>query len=624
MDHWSLLMAFPPTPVYPKALDSDYTLYLVYNTTETKIRSDNSPWSQEIDIIPVAADKAELWSSNGFANLDGELLYYDSVEYNEHNKVNKLKGCSRQIGGEKTKYNKRGSWIRSYVVAEHHNQLVTSIMKTENFIGYNFDPRVETLDWRIRNLQELEVIFDDFACPDISFTWNIIENSPVTGILAEYIIEITPPGSINNYKLDFGDGEYTTTSLQGQHRYPLNARVDPVITVANDKCEIVQSPVIRLNPAEPVPLQTTNFDIPIPEISTIPDFTFVPCTVPEPDINIPALVTPCLSLTGQVGPIPSVITGPYINMVSNVNITGASYINMYSSINITGGSFASVIYFNETVPNTIIIDPPIPPTIVVTTQNSNLTFDLNLTEIPRIEVDWGTPPEMEVAMTFAKIAKTPEIFAADEKLMAEFGTEFADLFETRQSMKVEYESVGIPSEIKVILPDDPKVFLDSSSLNDKKIKIDATDVNLPTDIKIHGPDSPIPNFITFNASDLIDAIGKLENISPIKIDFSSIPDTIKIEMEKELPNKIFIEMLKPIPEKIVIESNIPDRIILDCPAGIPLLLPDEFVLPVKFPDVMPEIELVYKGSPIEVKITMDEIIPKNQDGQQCFMLVPCK
>jgi hypothetical protein len=199
-------------------------------------------------------------------------------------------------------------------------------------------------------------------------------------------------------------------------------------------------------------------------------------------------------------------------MVSNVNITGASYINMYSSINITGGSFASIIYFNETVPNTIIIDPPIPPTIVVTTQNSNITFDLNLTEIPRIEVDWGTPPEMEVAMTFAKIAKTPEIFAADEKLMAEFGTEFADLFETRQSMKVEYESVGIPSEIKVILPDDPKVFLDSSSLNDKKIKIDATEVNLPTDIKIHGPDSPIPNFITFDASDLIDAIGKLENI----------------------------------------------------------------------------------------------------------------
>ena len=209
-------MAFPPTPVYPKALDSDYTLYLVYNTTETKIRSDNSPWSQEIDIIPVAADKAELWSSNGFANLDGELLYYDSVEYNEHNKVNKLKGCSRQIGGEKTKYNKKGSWIRSYVVAEHHNQLVTSIMKTQNFIGYNFDPRVETLDWRIRNLQELEVIFDDFTCPDISFTWNIIENSPVTGILAEYLIEITPPGSINNYKLDFGD-ENTL-----QHLYRVN------------------------------------------------------------------------------------------------------------------------------------------------------------------------------------------------------------------------------------------------------------------------------------------------------------------------------------------------------------------------------------------------------------------
>ena len=39
-------MAFPPVPVYPKAIDSNYTLYLVYNTTETKLAADNSPWAQ--------------------------------------------------------------------------------------------------------------------------------------------------------------------------------------------------------------------------------------------------------------------------------------------------------------------------------------------------------------------------------------------------------------------------------------------------------------------------------------------------------------------------------------------------------------------------------------------------
>jgi hypothetical protein len=299
-------MAFPPIPVYPRAIDSDYTLFLVFNTSEAKINADNAPWSQEIEIVPVAEGKDEIWATNGFANIDGELFYYDSVGYDSNGKVNKLKGCARQLGGDKTKLNKRGTWVRGYVIAEHHNQLVDAVLKTQNFIGYNFDTRPATLDFRIRNLQALDVIWDDFTCPDINFTFLIVENDPVKGILASYNVEITPPGSISSFRLDFGDGDFTTSNLSGQHRYAINARIDPVVSASNDKCQLIQTPIERDNPAEPAQDNTNNFDFPIPEIPDVPDFTFVPCDVPEPDITVPPLMVPCISIESQLSPVPSI------------------------------------------------------------------------------------------------------------------------------------------------------------------------------------------------------------------------------------------------------------------------------------------------------------------------------
>ena len=103
-------------------------------------------------------------------------------------------------------------------------------------------------------------------------------------------------------------------------------------------------------------------------------------------------------------------------------------------------------------------------------QQSSIAIDLNANSLPRIEVDWGTPPQMEVAMTFAREVQTPQRFAADEELLAEFGDEFSDLFETSQTMKVEYEPVGVPSEIKVIVPNDTSIKLDTRELDQKKIE----------------------------------------------------------------------------------------------------------------------------------------------------------
>ena len=616
-------MAFPPIPIYPKGYDNDYTLYLVHNTVETRLSADNSPWAQEVEIVPVGASEEEIWATNGFANIDGELLYYDSVGKDGNGKINKLKGCARQIGGENTKFNKRGTWVRSYVIAEHHNQLVDAIMKTQNFIGRQFDPRQETLDWRIRNLQQLDVIWDDFSCPDINFTFNILENSPVTGILAQFRVEITPPGSISNYRLDFGDGDFTTTEIEGTHRYAINSRIDPIVRVSNDKCQIIQTPIERTNPAEPETEADPVFDFPVPEFPDVPDFTFVPCEVPEPDINMPPLVVPCISIEGQVGPIPSVITGPDINIASNITITSNNPIQiLYSTVTITGVNVPSIILLDPPVPPTIVIDPPIPPTIVIIPPQSNITLDLDFTRMPMLEVDWGAPPDMEVQMTMVKAVKTPERFAADPALVKEFGSEFSDLFEMNNTMKVQYEPVSLPSEIKIVMPDDlPRIGLDTSELDNKRIKLDASGVNIPTSIQIYGPESPIPNSIRLDGSDLPEEIDLVYRGKPVPVEVIGMPKTVTVE--HDLPTTILVEMPKPIPEKIIVESNIPQTITLEGPDSIPVFVPEDVFIPVKFPDTMPQVEMVWKGSPIEVKITMDQIIDKSAEGKNCVMIVPC-
>lgn len=621
-------MAFPPIPVFPNEIDSDYTLYLVHNTTEAKLCVDNAPWSSEIEIVPVAASGEEIWADSGFGNIDGELFYYDSVELDEvTGHVKKLKGCARNLTG-KTKFNRKGTWVRSFVIAEHHNQLVNAVLKVEDFVGYNFDPRVETLDWRIRNLAGLSTIFDDFNCPDVNFTWIILENNNETGILAQYTVEITPPGTINTFRLDFGDGEFTTTALQGTHRYALNANVDPIVTVSNDKCQMIQTPVERENPAEPPQIIQDEFEVAIPSVPDFPGFTLVPCEVPEPEIMLPPMVFPCISIEGQIGPLPSVIIGPDINMVSHVLIEGPSnpVQILHSVVTITGGfELPSIIFIDA--PPTIVIDPPIPPTIVVVTQSS-ITMGLDLGDIPNLQVDWGSPPAMEITLTMAKEVKSPQFFAQDASVKNDFGDEFADLFDAENHFKVEYESFGIPTEIKVIAPD---IRIDGSGVP-TTIKIDTQDANIPERIQIFGPETAIPDSIQILGPiqplpDQIEIVGGDNIPKEIQLVFSGKPIDVNVIVDSNIPEKIFIEMLEPLPERIILDASgvpkniqvvgIPDTIMVTgFPDGIPVLFPK--------PEDMPKMELVYNGAPIEVKVTMDKMLASNDDGTtNCVMITPC-
>ena len=131
------------------------------------------------------------------------------------------------MGGTHTKFNAAGSEVRGFVIAEHHNQIADAIINTETFIGRNFDEDKATLDWRIRHLQNLSVIFDDYTCPDVSFNFYVINEDAATGTTIQYDVVIT--GTFNNYNLDFGDGQSTNTSFSGTHVYATSSSIDPIV-----------------------------------------------------------------------------------------------------------------------------------------------------------------------------------------------------------------------------------------------------------------------------------------------------------------------------------------------------------------------------------------------------------
>ena len=391
---------FPLKPAYPKNYDSDRTLYLVFNTSETLTTEANNPWADEISIKPVDQDKNEIWADNGFANIEGELFYYDSVEKNEYGKINKLKRCSRNIGGTHTKHNKSGSEVRGFVIAEHHNQIADAILQIESFVGENFSEDQKTLDWRIRHLQALPVIFDDFTCPNISFSFYIVEDNPATGILAQY--EIVIDGSFSSFKLDFGDGEFTNTATKGTHRYATNSIIDPVVTVTNSKCSMIQTPTTRKIATEPQNNPTTTpFEIPIPTIPNFPSFNIPTIPTPSTIVQPPPIVFPCLEVAPFPGiNIPSIIF-PDINIPSII---------VFENI----PEIPSIIVFIDPpkIPSIIIfVDPPEIPSIIVFVDPPVIPSLIEFGPVPFIPtlISFGPAPFITPEITFGPAPFIPTL-----------------------------------------------------------------------------------------------------------------------------------------------------------------------------------------------------------------------
>ena len=103
---------------------------------------------------------------------------------------------------------------------------------------------------------------------------------------------------------------------------------------------------------------------------------------------------------------------------------------------------------------------------------------------------------------------------------------------------------------------------------------------------------------------------------------TDVPSSITLDV-KDLPQSIKLEVPESFPKIQIDASGIPDQIqVVGIPSTIELVgAPSEIklVMPEK-----PEIELVYRGSPIDVKVNLDISRLTGEDGnQQCFALVPC-
>ena len=375
---------FIPQPVYPYGIDTDYTLFKVKNTTESFLASDNFAWSEIIYILPYTNKylTEDPWPTNGFATINGELLYYNNIEKEyATGKIIALKNCIRNLGGEPSRFNKAGTSIRGFVVAEHHNQLVKAIVNLEKFIGIDFDTDQTTLDWKIRNLFLTPPILDDYGCPEINFTFTILETNLNTGILASYNLQIN--GVYTSFTIDFGDGDSTTSTLSGRKIYALSSSIDPVVTVLSPKCTTVQTALQRANPSEPkIAQQQQTLNLTIPACPALPNFSIPNPNIPVGSINIPPIVFPCInvpsfpsipsifinvpSIISLIPPIPSIISFGPVNIPSFISF---SPINIPSNISFTNiPIIPSIISFANLpiIPCIISLTPIIPCIISLT------------------------------------------------------------------------------------------------------------------------------------------------------------------------------------------------------------------------------------------------------------------
>jgi hypothetical protein len=618
----------PPIGSYPIALDTNYSLFLVYNTAETVLIADNQPWASEILIQ--AVDGSEIWADNGFANLSGELFYYDSVSKDINGKVNKFTSCVRNLGGSQTRYNVAGTWVRGFVIAEHHEQIADAILAVEGFVGISNSLDTTTLDYRIRHLAVTSPVFDDFGCPDITFTFTTVSTDPIVGTLINYSVSITGNGS---FSLQFGDGTSTTTQATGSHLYAPHANIDPVVVLTNSQCQIVQTPIARSNIAQPnVAAQVPPFVVPAPLTPTIAPIVIPSINIPSSDIFIPPVVFPCLETTPFnisfpsfvmiEPPIPSVIGfGPInipslisfypINIPNTIAFTNVPSIAIPSQISFIGQLIIpSVISFiSPNIPSVISISPNIPSVIVfgnVPNFPSIISFapapsipPINWGTVPTVSVSWGTPPSVTCTCSVVcpmggAMMNPPPAFGALGEVDPSFN----------QNVVVDYDLVGFPSVINIVPPEIKPITVKHDIPEVISLKMpDLRDIRIlseiPHEIKIIPPDKEM-----------------VVNLVPV-----NIPSSIRLEvpqsmaMELKFPEKMpMIDIdASSIPREIQV-VGVPSTIRLEVPETIRLEVPPDLYVPLRF-----------EGPPISVQINLglDKLIDDSEEGQ-CFRLVPCR
>ncbi len=233
--------SYVPQPVYPKGFDTNRTLYEVANFGETTLAADLQAWATSINVEPVSRN--EIWSSNGFCTINGELIYYNSVvNHSTTGKVIQLKDCIRNLNNSSLVLYKKNTPVRQFVVAQHHNSLARAIVNIQNFIGYQDNSNIETIDAKIKKMSNIESLGDDCECPQANFSYKITNSDALAGITISYSLIIY--GKYNSFQIDFGDGTVTNTATFGTHVYTPNVKINPIARVFNSICDCAQTTAI--------------------------------------------------------------------------------------------------------------------------------------------------------------------------------------------------------------------------------------------------------------------------------------------------------------------------------------------------------------------------------------------
>jgi hypothetical protein len=188
-------------------------------------------------------------------------------------------------------------------------------------------------------------------------------------------------------------------------------------------------------------------------------------------------------------------------------------------------------------------------------------------------------------------------------------------FEARNildNVEIGAPALGIPSEIRVVAPDLPRVIKVEHNLPNK---IEVVNVDIPSKIEIEMR-TAIPETIRLIPDDIPTRIMLMATDVPKTIDLvpRGLPESIKLEVPNDLIMKLDVSDLPTtikvtgVPDTITLIHNLPDEIFLR--------KPNDLTIP------------VVQTSPFDVNVKVDftlaQLVGEKQEGQQCVMIVPCR
>jgi hypothetical protein len=65
-----MAIGFPPIPTFPNAFDTDNTLFVVHNTSEAALSSDNHPWAEEGQIMALPIYQVSYFITTPFKKME--------------------------------------------------------------------------------------------------------------------------------------------------------------------------------------------------------------------------------------------------------------------------------------------------------------------------------------------------------------------------------------------------------------------------------------------------------------------------------------------------------------------------------------------------------------------------